>query len=131
MSESLFGNARADPLKIKFDLHPKPVKPDGTSFSKHTPAPDKEYKVYDENNEFVGTIFVPTDFCPGLSCPYSVGEKHVFSFYNSYSANGKRRWVHTYCDRPTLVWWTTHLTDLLTTPSDLQEWSRVNQKESS
>lgn len=126
----MFKSATTDPKLIKFEMHPKPLKEDGSGFSTYKPAPDKRLVVTDpETNEVVGELFVPTDFCPGASCPYGKSSKHMHSYYNMYTESGNRRWVHVYCDRPTLAWWKGTFRDLVSMLIESPEWEKVEMEE--
>lgn len=60
--------------------------------------------------EPVGTIHYPLSFCPGVGCEHAQG-KDPFSYWQLPAP--LEWWVHIWCNRPTLAWWSGHFQQLV------------------
>lgn len=83
--------------------------------SVYSPPADKYLLVVDpETGETVGHLNYPSEFCPGLSCPYKNDSRfNNFSYFHLFTPEDNRRWAHVSCDRPTVTWWDRTVRDLV------------------
>ncbi|HSW91932.1 MAG TPA: hypothetical protein VLG09_04765 [Candidatus Saccharimonadales bacterium] len=68
-----------------------------------------------DTGEVIGKIHYPSEFCDGLSCQLSSGEKHPLSFRRVGFT-----WVHIHCGKPTREYASATFRDYVDVPEDVK-----------